>query len=304
MLERVADKTLIFDEAHLLFSFPKLCEALFKLPDASKAPRMLLFSAASQGEKDGVATLTPGEIRKKVMWHPPMPDAKEAAELAVSLKEADVSLSADSVLFFFKLCGGHRGIFMSAMEWVRQEQQPKADKEKEEVKLWDIGTSVAEVRASLANSATKEAGGWDEGFRAAVAQSRAVKVNSKFSDLDNIPIAFARVLAGGPTKRSGLDGLERLLTVAGFLVPERPEVNEEFDLYDWTGALVRYTVSNPFMAAYYRVVLTSERHLKIRLGEDMKNPRSRAHCLSCPLLLSSILRLVKTAPTRCHCPPR
>ena len=206
-LERVADKTLIFDEAHLLFSSPMLCEDLFKHPKAGKRPRMLLVSAASQGEKNGVATVTPAEIDKKMMWRPPMPDKEEREKLAVSLKEASVFICAESVLFFFKLCGGHRGIFMRAMEWTRhrQEQQRKRD---EEMIVWDINTSVTDVRDSLAKSATKDAGGWSEGLRGFLVKSRAVKVNGKFNNLENIPVAFTKVLAGGSTKASGLDNQE------------------------------------------------------------------------------------------------
>ena len=60
------------------------------------------------------------EITAKYMWYPPVPEGNTLVE---PLDDAGVHLSADSVNFFMQLCGGHRGIFMRAMNWVKEEQQ-------------------------------------------------------------------------------------------------------------------------------------------------------------------------------------
>jgi hypothetical protein len=85
-------------------------------PVSFKSPRFLFISAAVQSLKNGVLVTTPVEIRDKVMWHPPMPDAEEAALLAQELVKVGVYLNKDSVLFFLKVVGDHRGIFMKVME--------------------------------------------------------------------------------------------------------------------------------------------------------------------------------------------
>jgi hypothetical protein len=283
-LEALADKTLVVDEAHLLFSYPQLTAALFKLPEPGRCPRFLLFSAAARGEQGGINVVTPSEIRKKYMWYPPMPDSEE---LAMNLKEASVSLSVDSIRFFMKLCGGHRGIFMSAMDWVRQEQEEEDDR-------WDIDKSVTEVRASLAKSATLDAGGWHQGFRGALAQSRAIRVNSKYSELANIPPVFAKVLVGGSRKTSELEGGERVLTIAGFLVPERLRTETEFVAYDWVDAQVRYAVSNSMMSEYYSDKLSFEMHLQSRLIKGMDEPSSCADLLARALPFMSFSAVVDT----------
>ena len=41
-------------------------------------------------------------------------------------------------------------------------------------------------------------------------------VNSKYSDLKNIPAVFAKVLVGGARESSELENEERALTIAGF----------------------------------------------------------------------------------------
>jgi hypothetical protein len=283
-LEALADKTLVIDEAHLLFSFSSLCEDMFKLPEPGKCPNFLLFSAAARGEQGGVNFVTPSEIRKKYMWYPPMPDSDE---LAANLQEASISLDGDSVRFFLKLCGGHRGIFMSAMEWVRREQQGNPDE-------WDISKSVTEVRASLTVSATLDAGGWHEGFRGALAQSRAIRVNSKYSELANIPPVFAKVLVGGSKKAAELEDEERALTIAGFLVPERLCCDEEFVAYDWTDDQVRYAVSNSMMSEYYVDKLSSEMYLQSQLIKGVDQLSSCADLLARALPFMSFSTVVDT----------
>jgi hypothetical protein len=117
------------------------------------------------------------------MWYPLMPDAED---VAAALKDADVLLSKDSVEFFLRLCGGHRGIFMPAMAWV-QDRQDRRVQNRADKCVWDITTTVMEVRSSLSQSNKKRRGGWDVGFRAAIAKSRAVHVNGMYSNLEDVP---------------------------------------------------------------------------------------------------------------------
>ena len=146
-------KTLIFDEVHLLFAFPDLVTSITKDSESSK-PDIVFFSAAATGkDKEGNTVLT--EIRKKYMWYPPIPDSET---LAIELKRAGVHLSSYSVDFFLKICGSHRGIFVSAMQWVQERQEGLTDE-------WDIHQSVAEVRASFEESMKDNLGGWSMGLR-------------------------------------------------------------------------------------------------------------------------------------------
>jgi hypothetical protein len=283
-LKELSDKTLIFDEAHLLFG-TDLMPALLKIPEPGHAPKYLLFSAAAHGGSDGTTATTPPQISRKFMWYPPLPDA---ATLAASLKDAAVFLSADSVGFFLKLCGGHRGIFMRAMAWVKEQQQQQQD-----LGCWDVVKSATEVRASLAR------GGWDVGFRAALAKSRAIVVNSKYSKLQSIPAVFAKVLVGGAKELSELENEERVLTIAGFLVPE-PRHNadaEEFVPYNWASLNVRYGVSNSMMAQYYIDSYTSKMHMQSQLIAGMDAPSSCADLLARALPFMSFVDVV-SSPTK------
>jgi hypothetical protein len=274
--------TLIFDEAHQLFASADLSASLFKNPNG---PRVLLFSAAGHGGSDGASAVTPNEISEKYMWHPPLPNAKV---LSASLKDAAVFLQDDSVGFFLKLCGGHRGIFMRAMAWVKEQQQQQQD-----LGCWDVVKSATEVRASLAR------GGWDVGFRAALAKSRAIVVNSKYSKLQSIPAVFAKVLVGGAKELSELENEERVLTIAGFLVPE-PRHNadaEEFVPYNWASLNVRYGVSNSMMAQYYIDSYTSKMHMQSQLIAGMDAPSSCADLLARALPFMSFVDVV-SSPTK------
>jgi hypothetical protein len=290
-LQAMSDKTLIFDEAHLLFPHPNLISALLKIPEPGHAPKYLLFSAAAHGGFDGETATTPPQISRKFMWYPPLPDA---ATLAASLKDAAVFLSADSVGFFLKLCGGHRGIFMSAMAWVKeQQQQQQQPQQQQELGEWNVVKSVTEVRASLAH------GGWDVGFLAALAKSRAIVVNSKYSKLQNIPAVFAQVLVGGAKELGELENQERVLTIAGFLVPE-PRHNAdaaEFVPYNWASLNVRYGVSNSMMAQYYIDSYTSKMHMQSQLIAGMDAPSSCADLLARALPFMSFVDVV-SSPTK------
>ena len=77
--------TLVYDEAHTLFTSPALCSALFKSHTAYR-PKILLFSAS--GDASIASTLivpTPGEITQKYMWTPPL---NFTSELREQLEEA------------------------------------------------------------------------------------------------------------------------------------------------------------------------------------------------------------------------
>jgi len=145
-----ANKTLVLDEAHLIFAHSELIEDLFKLPQhwvGIPQPKVLLFSAAATTQdKDGNSYVTPSQISKKHMWCPPAPDGGQITE---DLRSAEVYLTPDSVNFFMKICSGHRGIFMAAMNWV---QDCQGEEGVAEESTWDIHESVARVRHSVIRS--------------------------------------------------------------------------------------------------------------------------------------------------------
>lgn len=242
-------KTLILDEAHVIFSFSSLSNALFKHPAQwSNTPRLkiLLFSAADEYKVE--QNKTPREIRKKYMWYPPMPDAKVLAE---GLMEAGIVLDESSVLFFLKLCSGHRGIFMTAMDWVQRKQEKSNPS-------WNIHDTVAFVKASFARAKRETNIGWDTGLRKSMKESRAVRVNGQFSDIGNIPAELTEVVFGGAKRKDFFGEKLRALTIGGFLVPLRETSNDEFVRFDWTDLGKRYGVANSLMAEYYNNVFSAD----------------------------------------------
>ena len=256
---------LVLDEAHTIFPLSDLFTTLFK---STRHPKLLLLSASGEASGAKIAT-TPAEIKQKVFWTPPVPDGlDDLDDLRKQLKEADVRLDQSSVEFFWKLCGGHRSIFIAAMTWVREEQ--KGDS-------WDFRTVVSKVKDS---SATRD---WSAKgtFLGALAVSRGVKVNGKYGDLDMVPTEFIQILCEGPGQLSG--DLRRELTIYGFVIPEPESREGEFREVDWSDTTAKYAVSNPILASYYRDKLESARGLKVGVDPSAFQP---ANCLD--LLLRAI----------------
>ncbi|CAJ1454001.1 unnamed protein product [Effrenium voratum] len=114
---------------------------------------------------------TPPEITQKFMWTPPLPGT---LELKGQLEESGVRLDEKSIEFFALFCGGHRGIFIAAMHWVKGKQNGEN---------WKFRRTVELVRSSYGN------GDWvtDTEILALVRQSRAVRVNGKYSSVGNTP---------------------------------------------------------------------------------------------------------------------
>ena len=251
-------QVLVFDECHVLFSSPKFYEQFLKRPSYLKQrPMVLLLSAASEAQSvEGQLHFTPPEIKAKFMWTPPMPDL---ALLAHQLAAADVLLSEDAVRFFIQICGGHRGIFMTAMKWV-QVKQTKTNTQ------WAIGQAYSEVKLAWEN------GDWGDShsFLGALANVRAIRVNGQFADLAQIPREFLEVLCGGP-KANVPHEVRRSLTIHGFLLPAHEASVEEFVPLDWTAVSATYGVANNLLASYYRNALEKTRRLEV---EITRNPSS------------------------------
>jgi len=244
-------KALIIDEAHLLFGCPGVYSDLTKiwLPKV----KILLFSAAATGKaSDGSLVAAPGNVYKKYMWYPPLPDRND---LALQLEEADVFLDGAAVDFLMKICCGHRGIFMIAMRWVEERQKAEGEHMVNSQNKWDINKCVTEVRHSFEESDRLKrrniGNGWDSGLKGHMAECRAIMVNGVYSELNNIPEEFIDVVFGGSRESNRLNGKERDLTIAGFLVPERDSADEEFVRYNWSEQTTRYGVANSLMAQYY-----------------------------------------------------
>jgi hypothetical protein len=152
-----------------------------------------------------------------------------------------------------KICSGHRGIFMNAIEWVQQNQQ-------ESMTPWDIHESVSRVKSSFTRNKKESRGGWQSGLRKFIKQCRAVRVNGEFSTITNIPDEFAQVVFGGPKEKIDLGDKVRLLTINGFLVPERTNSSDEFVRYDWDDPYQRFGIANALMAEYYFDIFTQLGH--------------------------------------------
>ena len=169
------DQVLIFDECHLLFSCPAFCQLLVKKPGyLQKRLKVLMLSAASEAANEqGAIYTTPAEITAKYMWTPPIP---LASQLVHQLAAADVYLEEDAIDFFMCLCGGHRSLFMRAMQWVHDRQM----KEKKRAR-WDIRQALGEARHSWGNgnwTATDTVKG--SGLLGMLLESRAICVNGKY----------------------------------------------------------------------------------------------------------------------------
>ena len=220
------DQVLIFDECHLLFSCPAFCQLLVKKPGyLQKRLKVLMLSAASEAENEqGKIYTTPAEITAKYMWTPPIPNARQ---LVHQLAAADVYLKEDAIDFFMRLCGGHRSIFMRSMQWVHDMQM----KEKKRA-WWDVRRSLAQVKLSWGN------GNWTAtdivkrtNLLGMLLESRAIRVNGKYKDANNIPDEFAEILCQGESG-SLKPAVRRDLTIHGFILPSATK-DHEFEPYDW-----------------------------------------------------------------------
>ena len=259
------DQVLIFDECHLLFSCPAFCQLLVKKPGyLQKRLKVLMLSAASEAANEqGAIYTTPAEITAKYMWTPPIP---LASQLVHQLAAADVYLEEDAIDFFMRLCGGHRSIFMRAMEWVQWMHRENKTR-------WDVGKVHAEVRKSWASS------NWttddNSSLLGVLASVRAVRVNGVYKDANKIPKEFVHILCEGP-RNDLAPSVRRDLTVHGFLLPSPKAYSMEFQPYDWHTVDARYGVSNHIMALYYWQVLEKQRQLTVDVD---KNPKSCADLL-------------------------
>ena len=236
-------KTIVIDEAHLLFNFPQVVKVLIRDMEKAGKPKILHFSAAATGDYHGVDATTPPEITEKYMWYPPIPNGNTLVQL---LDDAGVHLTADSVDFFMQLCCGRRGIFMRAMNWVKEQQEQDGSADR-----WQYRDTISRVRQTLDESRKAGLKGWTKGLLNHLQKSRAVRVNSRYSQLSNIPAEVVEVVYAGPKTAEELNGRERELTIAGFLVPVQKKIGEEFEPYDWTFPGVQYGISNSIMANFY-----------------------------------------------------
>jgi hypothetical protein len=185
-------------------------------------------------------------------------------------------------VFFVRLSGGHRGIFIRAMKWVQESQKNEQCNDSHKITKWSIDDSVSRVRKTFEESRLKGGVlGWNVGLRKALKGIWAVRVNGSFSDVQCIPKEFALVIYGGPKFRNELNNQELRLAINGCLFPERQDTDQEFDIFDWQDATVSYGVPNPIMAEYYGDILPFEvKNYKRQLVEDKKIPDSATDLLA------------------------
>ena len=108
-------------------------------------------------------------------------------------------------------------------------------------------------------------------------------MNGDYSNILNIPKEFGLVLYGGPKLMEELNNQERILTISGFLFPERRDADKdnEFVKYDWNDSTVIYAVPNPVMAEYYGDILPHKvKHYKRQLLEEKKKPDCAADLMA------------------------
>ena len=235
--------TLVFDEAHLFFQIKcsSIADALFKTSTSTMGIRVLLFSTTG-GRNNGTGYFTPPEIQTRLLWSPKIPESDDVVN---QLQRCGIKLDKKSIEFIFNFCGGNFGITVKAFTWVETKQESTS---------WDEKTTVSNICASATQ-------GWTSSdFLLALSKSRAVKVNSKYSEMSNIPKSFIKVLFQGP--RTGLDG-ETLknLTIAGFILPSpfsrngpisKATQGRFIECNFWDSREVPFGVSHPLMADLYR----------------------------------------------------
>ena len=229
--------TLVYDEAHTLCSSTQLCTELFKSSEGFRA-KVLLLSASGDSTASSLTVSTPNEITQKFMWKPPL---SYKSDLQEQLKEAGVRLDRESIEFFIQFCGGHRGIFIAAMHWVKSNQTSGES--------WNVNKTVGVVRNSYSH------GQWDcrdTEILGALKESRAVKVNGRYSSVEHTPKEFVELLCAG-ARPIGQD-IRRELTINGFVLPKYDSA-EELQKLNWTNDDLHYKVANPLLAAYYRFQL-------------------------------------------------
>ena len=246
-LAKEGDRILVLDEAHTIFNLERIRTLLLK---SSVHPKVLFLSASGEGSAS--SPTTPSEIVRKFFWTPAIPEVDN--HFIRQLEQAGVCLDEDSIEFFMKFCGGHRSIFMAAMKWVREKQNGVG---------WNYSQAVTNVRKSMFGNWLESGSILNE-----LAQSRAVKVNGQFGDIEMVPMVFIKLLCERPAQiRSARE--RREMTIHGFAVPVPEAGHKEFRKVDWTQANTRYAVSNPVMASYYREQLKDFRGLEVRVDPDI-----------------------------------
>ena len=139
----------------------------------------------------------------------------------------------ESIEFFIQFCGGHRGIFIAAMHWVKSNQTSGES--------WNVNKTVGVVRNSYSH------GQWDcsdTEILGALKESRAVKVNGRYSSVEHTPKEFVELLCAG-ARPIGQD-IRRELTINGFVLPKYDSA-EELQKLNWTNDDLHYKVANPLL---------------------------------------------------------
>ena len=154
------------------------------------------------------------------------------------MRQAGVRLDQKSIQFFIQFCGAHRGIFIAAMHWVKNKQTSGES--------WNFNETVGSVRNSHNN------GRWDcsdAKILGILKESRAVKVNGRYSSVEHTPQKFVEPLRAG-ARPIGQD-IRRELTINCFVLP-RHDSAEKLQKLNWTNGDLHYKVASPLPAAYFR----------------------------------------------------
>ena len=230
---------IVFDEAHSVLVNQGLMQA-FKDKFSSQTIIFISASARAHSNTEGELTLTPSSEWHRVFWTPPQPDANS---LVAQLKGAGLDLTADAVMTLCNYCSNHRNILMFLLAGLKSFKGIPSKS----------SSTIVEFLVS------------EEGWSAA-RNSRAVKVNSMFSDTSNIPEDFIKTLSNGEHVFSNIAD-ERNCMIRGLVLPARVHTPAEFSSFQWSN-LVR--VAHPMMAWHYFSVYEKDYGIRRVLKADLK----------------------------------
>jgi len=191
-------KTIVVDEAQLLFQFPKVVFRFFKSMELSPINlKIIMFSAVGNSARDGMGNpiTAPPQINHKYLWYPSPMNVNSLSKDLTKAKPP-VLIHGESIDFLSAFCGGHRGILMHALAWVQQRQNNSDGHKPAE---WNLAKTAAEVRNSIG-----KADKWNGGLLGALKCCRAVRVDFSLAE---IPPEFATVLFGGPKEGTEINNL-------------------------------------------------------------------------------------------------
>ena len=136
------------------------------------------------------------------------------------------------------------------MRWVQSKQSG--------ISPWAFRQTVGFVRNSYGG------GDWDcanTEILGYLRESRAVRVNGLYKDVNKVPREFAELLCKG--SKALPQHVRRDLTIHGFVVPKYSGTEGEFQELDWMTEGTEYRAANPLLSSYYFHNLKKRQNLQV-----------------------------------------